>query len=435
MNPVSLSGHTLELLAILQQDQRPADHLIDNFFRSRHYLGSHDRRALAETVYGILRHRRLLQALIAQVQPESATDPGWWLAAFKLHVEKAEFATVAAALTSAGRRPASLSSAELAQLAAQRPEEFADNPAVMLSFPDWLVRDLQQQRGEQETLRLLQALNQPPPLTIRVNTLKTTRADCQQELQRRGCASTPTRFSPFGLQLTQRTNLFGLDLFRAGWFEVQDEGSQLISLVLDPKPTWRIADVCAGGGGKTLHLASLMKNRGEIFAFDVSAKRLENLQRRSRRSGAHNIRVQALPEGELPERLLGKLDAILVDAPCSGAGVLRRNPDAKWKITAAMVAELSAKQLRLLRHYAALLKPGGRLVYATCSVLAQENEQVVQAFLAGHPDFETEDAAAILQHHQLGALAAGPALQLSPHQNGCDGFFAAVMARRQRGTA
>ncbi|MDZ7268794.1 MAG: RsmB/NOP family class I SAM-dependent RNA methyltransferase [candidate division KSB1 bacterium] len=435
MNPVSLAGHVIELLEILQQDSRPADYLIDRFFRSRRYLGSHDRRALAETVYGILRHRRLLQALIARVQPQSVNDAGWWLAAFKLHVEKAELAAVAAALTAPGRRPAALSLADLRQLAAQSCGDFADNPAVTLSFPDWLVHDLQQQRGKAEALRLLQALNQPPPLTIRVNTLKTTRTACQQELQRRGLPSTPTPLSPFGLQLSRRTNLFALDLFRAGWFEVQDEGSQLISLLVDPKPTWRIADVCAGGGGKTLHLAGLMKNRGEIFAFDVSAKRLANLQRRSRRSGAHNIRVQVVPESELPGHLLGRLDAILIDAPCSGSGVLRRNPDAKWKITAEMVTELATKQLHLLRHYAALLKPGGRLVYATCSVLAQENERVVEAFLAGHPGFQTEEAAAILQHYRLGGLAAGHLLHLSPHQHGCDGFFAAVLQRRDQAPA
>jgi len=434
MNPVSLAGHILELLEILQQDQRPADHLIDNFFRSRRYLGAHDRRTLAETVYGILRHRRLLQALVARVQPTSASDPVWWLAAYKLHVEKAAVPAVAAALANPTRWPTTPTLTELMQLAEQTPEDFAANPGILLSFPDWLVEELQNQHGEQEAWRLLHALNQPPPLTIRVNTLKTTREACQQALQQRGYASTPTRFSPFGLQLTQRTNLFALDLFRDGWFEVQDEGSQIISLLLDPKPTWRIADVCAGGGGKTLHLASLMKNRGEIFAFDVSAKRLTNLQRRSRRSGAHNIRVHALPEGELLEHLLGKLDAILIDAPCSGSGVLRRNPDAKWKITAAMVKELAAKQQHLLQHYTRLLKPGGRLVYATCSVLAQENEQVVQAFLTSSPDFQEEDAAAILQHYQLEVLAAGHAVPLLPHRHGCDGFFAAVMTRRQRGT-
>ncbi|MEK7728165.1 MAG: RsmB/NOP family class I SAM-dependent RNA methyltransferase, partial [candidate division KSB1 bacterium] len=231
--------------------------------------------------------------------------------------------------------------------------------------------------------------------------------------------------------LAKRTNLFTLELFRAGWFEVQDEGSQLISMLLDPKPNWRVADVCAGGGGKTLHLASLMKNRGEIFAFDVSAPRLENLKKRAKRSGIHNVRAQALRPNELPQNLFGQMDAVLIDAPCSGTGVLRRNPDAKWKITAAMITEMAAKQRDLIAHYARLLKRGGRVVYATCSLMAEENEKIVEGFLNQNADFRPADAAAILQRYGLSQLAENNRMKLLPHRHGCDGFFAAALEKAE----
>ncbi|NUO81588.1 RsmB/NOP family class I SAM-dependent RNA methyltransferase [candidate division KSB1 bacterium] len=422
MKPSSLAGHICELLEILLHDPRPADHLIDVFFRQRRYLGSHDRRALAESAYGILRHRRLLQTLIAGVDEQKAFAPAWLLAAYKIHLEKRPSESL-------HELALPLSFQQIKKLADQNAAEIGRNhPGVRCSFPDWLVAALQQQFGAESEV-LLAALNQPPPLTLRVNTLKATREVCLRELQQRGYECAPTALAPAGIQLHKRTNLFTLDLFREGWFEVQDEGSQLIALLLDPKPNWRVADMCAGGGGKTLHLASLMKNRGEIFAFDVSAPRLENLKKRARRSGIHNVRVQALKPNETPQNLHGQMDAILIDAPCSGTGVLRRNPDAKWKITAAMVNEMAAKQRQILRAYSPLLKLGGRLVYATCSLLAEENAQIVEDFLAKHSEFRAGAAAAILQRYDLAKLAEGNQMILLPHRHGCDGFFAAVMER------
>jgi 16S rRNA (cytosine967-C5)-methyltransferase len=423
MNPSSLAGHAVELIEILQKDPHPADHLIDSFFRSRRYLGSHDRRELAESAYGILRHLRLLQALIAAVKPDATAVPAWLFAAYKIHVEKKALETLRACALPIGNH-------EVETLAAQNIEQAAENNiGIRLSFPDWLVSALQRQMGEGESERLLEALNQPPPLTIRVNTIKTTRETCLRELQERGFECAPSLLSPDGIHLSKRANLFSLGLFRDGWFELQDEGSQIISLLVDPKPAWRIADVCAGGGGKTLHLAALMKNRGEIFAFDVVPRRLENLQKRARRGGVHNIRTQLLQEGEIPEKLMGTMEAILIDAPCSGAGVLRRNPDAKWKISPEMVREMAEKQKNILRHYAPLLKSGGRLVYATCSLLAEENEKVVEAFLSEHSDFHLSDAAKILQRYNLPRLANDGYVHLFPHTHGCDGFFAALFER------
>lgn len=423
MKPSSLFGLTCELLEILLRDARPADHLIDMFFRQRRYLGSHDRRDLAENVYGILRHRRLLQTLVARVEAQKIMTPSWLLAAYQIHVGQQSPQSVSEASPLALDQTQKLAEQVLAEIT-------RESIGVRLSFPDWFVTALQAQFGaESETL--LEALNQAPPLTLRVNTLKAARETCLAELQQRGYDCAPTTFSPMGLQLAKRTNLFALDLFREGWFEVQDEGSQLISLLLDPKPNWRVADVCAGGGGKTLHLAGLMKNRGEIYAFEVIAPRLENLKKRARRSGIHNVRPQVLPPDTLPQNLLGQMDAILIDAPCTGTGVLRRNPDAKWKITPEMVREMAAKQRAIIAHYAPLLKIGGRLVYATCSLLAEENEQVVEAFLKENTRFRTGNAAAILQRYHLERLAEGNFMRPLPHRHGCDGFFAAVMERKE----
>jgi len=426
MQPSSLAGHIIELIEILQKDSRPADHLIDTFFRQRRYLGSHDRRELAESVYDILRYRRLLQFYIAKTKPDAVEHPAWLFAAYKLRIENNAPDTLQAYALP-------LSSAEIRDLATSDLTDLGQQPlGLRTSFPDWLVEKLQKQMGENETERLLESLNQPPPLTIRVNTLKTTREKCLSELSKRGHECTPTPLSPDGIHLKKRANLFGLDLFQEGWFELQDEGSQIISLLIDPKPNWRIADVCAGGGGKTLHLAALMKNRGEIWAFDVVPRRLENLRQRARRCGIHNIRVQLLQQNEIPLSLLGKMDAILIDAPCTGAGVLRRNPDAKWKISAAMAQEMAIKQGQIVNHYAPLLRPGGRLVYATCSLLQEENEEVMHAFLSAHSDFHANEAATILQRYQLALLAGRSALHLFPHQHGTDGFFAAVLERLER---
>jgi 16S rRNA (cytosine967-C5)-methyltransferase len=423
MKPSSLAGHAIELIEILLRDQRPADQLIDNFFRQRRYLGSHDRRELAETAYGILRNLRLLQELVARLKPNLEKQAPWLLATYKLHVEKKS-------LTEIKNFALALSVDELASLAAQPIDGVAGkNIGVQLSFPDWLVDALQQQMGDEESVRLLESLNEPPPLTIRVNTIKTTRDECLRELRQRGFECAPSKLSPDGIHLSKRANLFALDLFQDGWFELQDEGSQIISLLLDPKPTWRIADVCAGGGGKTLHLAALMKNRGEIFAFDVVPRRLENLQKRLRRAGVHNVRTQLLQEDQIPGQLLGKMDAILIDAPCSGTGVLRRNPDAKWKISPEMVREMAEKQKSILHHYAPLLEPGGRLVYATCSLLADENEKVIESFLGAHADYHFAHAAEILRRYDLANLADGSYVRLFPHIQGCDGFFAAVLER------
>ncbi|MEZ4703317.1 MAG: RsmB/NOP family class I SAM-dependent RNA methyltransferase, partial [Rhodothermales bacterium] len=264
------------------------------------------------------------------------------------------------------------------------------------------------------------------------NTLKTTREALQDRLREAGHASVPTPTNPDGLIITQKANLFATPAFHEGWFEVQDEGSQLLSYLVDPGPGQQIVDGCAGGGGKTLHLAALMQNKGILYAFDVAHRRLEESKPRIRRAGVSNVRLKPIDgnRGRDVTRLYGKMDAVLIDAPCSGSGVLRRNPDATWKLSTENLDQLNREQRDILEAYAPLLKPGGRLVYATCSLFPQENEGIVEAFLAAHPDMRLVPAGEILAGRGLDVPGqSGPYLRVAPHSHGTDGFFGAVMVK------
>jgi 16S rRNA (cytosine967-C5)-methyltransferase len=264
-----------------------------------------------------------------------------------------------------------------------------------------------------------------------VNTLKTTIEQCQEELKKQGIESTKTLLSPFGLNLTKRINVFSLSIFRDGWFEVQDEGSQLLPFLVDPKPNVKLLDVCAGAGGKTLEFSSLMKNRGEIFATDINRYRLEELRKRTKRAGVQNVRVQEIQTIEdLAEHYSLFFDIVFVDAPCSGIGTIRRNPGMKWMITEQTVQEVSEKQRSILHSAAQLVKPGGRLVYATCTMLRQENEGVVEEYLTLHKEFHLIDVNERINKWQNGLVASGSFFKLFPHLNGTDGFFCAVLEKQ-----
>ena len=269
------------------------------------------------------------------------------------------------------------------------------------------------------------------PLDLRVNPLKTTRDAARAALAASGIDARPTAYSPLGLRIAGRPAINEHPLFRDGAIEVQDEGSQLVGLLLAPKRTDMVVDFCAGAGGKTLLLGALMRSQGRLYAFDVAEKRLANLKPRLARSGLSNVHTQLIAHERdaKVKRLAGKIDRVLVDAPCTGFGTLRRNPDLKWRQTERDLAELVDKQRTILRAAASLVKPGGRLVYATCSVLPDENEAQVAAFLAEHPGFVAIDAATELARAGV-ALDTGPMLRLSPHRHGCDGFFAAAVERR-----
>jgi 16S rRNA (cytosine967-C5)-methyltransferase len=295
-----------------------------------------------------------------------------------------------------------------------------------------LAEALEAQLGE-EFWPLVESLQHTAGLDVRVNTLLIKRADVQAELVAHGISVVPTPFSPWGLRMNAKPNLSKLALFEKGLIEVQDEGSQLLALLVDAKRGEMVADFCAGAGGKTLALGASMRNTGRLYAFDTSAHRLDALKPRLARSGLSNIHPVAIAHerDERIKRLRGKMDRVLVDSPCTGLGTLRRNPDLKWRQTPEAVAELSVKQTAILASAARLLKPGGRLVYATCSLLPEENEQIAQAFSVAHPDFKplpVKDLLTELDVDQASTLCTADDLYLRlwPHCHATDGFFAAA---------
>jgi 16S rRNA (cytosine967-C5)-methyltransferase len=432
----SLIGHTIEISLLIDTDSRPADAVIDTFFRSHRYLGSHDRRFIAETAYGMLRWRMLLDGIIAHaLAPELVLGRDLFLSnlmtyrccAFLLHAGTQTAADLCTHLPEEAH--------EAVRALEKHRSDFDGDAAtsgeiaLAHSFPEWMVDAWISQFGVDDAIHICKALNNPAPITLRVNTIKTTVDECRELLQREGIETEPTHWSPFGLTLRRRVNVFQLEAFRSGFFEVQDEGSQILALLVDPKPTARVVDACAGAGGKTLALGAVMKNRGVIFALDVHTTRLEELRKRLKRSGVDTVRVKPIDGETLPAEMIGIADNVLVDAPCSGLGTMRRNPGMKWTVTRDVVIELSRKQARILELYAQCVKENGILVYATCTTMPEENEQVVEAFLAAHTEFVLESPAARLARYNLGALAGEKYFQLLPHRHNTDGFFAAVMRK------
>jgi 16S rRNA (cytosine967-C5)-methyltransferase len=275
----------------------------------------------------------------------------------------------------------------------------------------------------------------PAPLDLRVNALADKREDVRKELARAGIQAQPTPYSPWGLRLADKPALTRLEAFTRGAIEVQDEGSQLLAALLDAHRGEMVVDFCAGAGGKTLAIGACMRSTGRLYAFDTSAHRLDALKPRLARSGLSNVHPAAIAHerDDRIKRLAGKIDRVLVDAPCSGLGTVRRNPDLKWRQSPQAVQEMAVKQLAILRSAARLLKPGGRLVYATCSLLREENEAVAQAFGEQEPGFEVLPAAQALAPLKLAhpeALCSGDFLRLWPHRHATDGFFAAVWVRK-----
>jgi 16S rRNA (cytosine967-C5)-methyltransferase len=309
------------------------------------------------------------------------------------------------------------------------------SPAMRANFPDWLLAALRARFSDADVEAIAAALNQPAPLDLRVNTIATTRDDALAALRAAGLDAQPTQLAPNGIRLRGKPALGAQKIFTDGRIEVQDEGSQLLASLVAPRRGELVVDFCAGAGGKTLALGDLMRSTGRLYAMDVSAKRLAKLKPRLARSGLSNVHPVVIESERDPKlkRMAGKADRVLIDAPCSGLGTLRRNPDLKWRQTLEAVAELAAKQASILASASRLVKPGGRLVYATCSLLREENQDVVDAFVAAHPEFEIESATDILRAQGIaleGRVDANPMLELWPHRSGTDGFFAAVLKKR-----
>src|SRR5450759_1710604 len=402
-------------IAEAQDSTRPADVLLHHFFRAHPELGARDRSVVAEGIFAWLRRRRSLEMLADSQHP-------LLLALAALVRDQGHSVRELGPLLSDNE------GAWLEEFKARRVEL---PPAVAHDVPDWLWERLGQVVSEEERSAMTRAWLQPAPLDIRINPLKTRREAVQEELAKAGIAAIPTPYSPLGLRIAGRPALNRLSSFENGNIEVQDEGSQLLALLVAPTRNEMVVDFCAGAGGKTLLLGALMHNQGRLYAFDTSEKRLSNLKPRLKRSGLSNIHPQLIAhENDAKiKRLAGKIDRVLIDAPCSGLGTLRRNPDLKWRQSPAGVAELCAKQRAILTSAARLPKVGGRLVYATCSMLPEENRDVIDEFLAHHPEYRLVPAKDVAAKIGL-TLDIGDYLELSPHGQGCDGFFAAILERQ-----
>jgi 16S rRNA (cytosine967-C5)-methyltransferase len=424
-----LVATTVDALAAVTHEvlrfDRPADAVLAGFFRSRPKLGRHDRNFIAETVYALLRRKRLVETALAEAGGLPADPRGLALAA-AVRVRGLNVCELEAAV-----RSAETEWLESVKRAARGPLLFA----VECDLPDWVIARLLPGLGQAGLLRLSTALNQPAPLDLRVNITKASRDQVARQLTAEGVSTTLTPYSPAGVRLAGKPAINHHSLYTSGTIEVQDEGSQLICELLAPFRGGMVVDFCAGTGGKALALGALMRSTGRVYAFDVSAKRLNRLRPRLARSGLSNLHLQHITSERDPRvmRLSGKIDRVLVDAPCTGLGALRRNPDLKWRQSEAALAELTRKQAAILAAAARMVKPGGRLLYATCSLLAEENESVVESFLASESQFTLMSALPVLAQRRIPLPASGPDeqfLRLRPDIHGTDGFFGALMERR-----
>ncbi len=423
MHPKALLDACAELVKLTLTFEHPADAVVSRYFRDNRQLGPRERATLAETAFAVLRKKLLFESLA-----RSGSGPRERrLAILGFHGPR-DF--LKAALS-----PQEITWLE--QCDAVKPEDLMEPHRHNL--PAWVVEPLKAQLGD-DFWTLAQSMEEGAPLDLRVNALKDKRADVQKELAKAGIQAQPTPFSPWGLRIEGKPALTKLDAFTRGAIEVQDEGSQLLALLLDAKRGEMVVDFCAGAGGKTLAIGASMRSTGRLYAFDVSGHRLEALKPRMARSGLSNVHPAAIAHerDERIKRLSGKIDRVLVDAPCSGLGTLRRNPDLKWRQSEQAIAELTVKQASILDSAARLVKSGGRLVYATCSILPEENEAIAEAFSAAHPDFVPLEAAELLAQLKVaaaeglcsGGASGGRYLRLWPHLHQTDGFFAAVWVRK-----
>jgi 16S rRNA (cytosine967-C5)-methyltransferase len=409
--------HTYALLLEVLDFSQPADKRISRYFRQHTGIGQRERATIAESVYAVLRHklefaqfaqsgggpmeRRLGLLGLAYVvgMPEVTERAGPAQAEWLRHIALIDRTTLAF--------------------------------EARCNLPDWLLARLRERFSDPEIERMANTLNRPAPLDLRVNIMKTTRDRALATLASAGIEAIATPYAPHGIRVTGKPLLQKMLVFLNGEIEVQDEGSQLLTHVVAPRRGELVIDFCAGAGGKTLALGALMRSTGRLYALDVSAKRLAKFKPRMARSGlsnVHPVTIDSERDARL-KRLAGKADRVLVDAPCSGLGTVRRNPDLKWRQTPADVVELAEKQTAILNAAAHLVRPGGRLVYATCSLLPDENAVIADSFLASHPEFEEGDVDEVLRTQGV-ALQTGRRLELWPHIHATDGFYAAIFQRR-----
>ena len=404
----SLLKLNVQLLREALEFKVPIDALLSKFFRENRKLQFADRGIIAETVYTVLRNYYKLTAAVGVKNTFSLIGYVW------LHYLK-------------------IPALELSKLKAinlKNIEEMAKVDLSIIEFPEWIQKRLNEYLTDFEIKQLSQAMENQAPLTLRVNTLKMSVAEVARILNGEGVKSAPTNYSPFGITLENKSNLMRNKLFLDGAIEVQDEASQLAGILLEPKRSEMVVDFCAGSGGKTLLFGMLMKNTGRIYAFDINERRLGNLTPRLARSGLSNVYPQLIESenDSRVKRLHGKIDKVFVDAPCLGLGTLRRNPDLKFRYNEDSLIQINQQQLSILNAASKLVKVSGRIVYATCSILQEENQQIIEKFLAENPGFKLLDINNLAIFEQLD-LADSRFLTLNPATHGTDGFFAAVMEK------
>ena len=423
MTPAGRAAAAIELLRGIDAGADPADTIVTEYFRRRRYAGSGDRRAVRELVYGVLRALGMLKWRLAAAGGNSGDARAWLIAETAVRAP----ADLEAVFSGGQFGPDPLSDEEraLAERLGVQSEETAPRWA-RLNCPAWLLERFD--RAFPQTCDAeVPALNEPAPVDLRVNLLRTSRESVQAYLLEEGHTVAPTALSPAGLRAQGWLPLANTKAFKDGLVEIQDEGSQMLAFVVNAQPGERVADLCAGAGGKTLALAASMKNTGEIIAADVSPSRLRRMAPRLQRAGVTIAHATAIDIAALAEAV-EPCDRVLIDAPCSGTGAWRRHPEARWRLTPEQLADHVATQASLLRDGARLVRPGGWLVYATCSLLPEENEEQAAAFINEHPQFRRVPAEQYLSDGQLAAagLSADDDLRLSPARNGTDGVFAAV---------
>lgn len=426
----------IELLTLWQNAQRPADTIASKYFRDRRYIGSKDRQAVAEGFYRVLRHYGRLSWHITR--RDVTPTPRMLLVAALLMLEKLSPEIINAQFDNSLYAPEPLTDAEkrIGKSLAGASLEHPDMPEnIRLECPDWAESGLRASLGDHFTAAM-QAMLEPAPLDLRVNLVKGSREKTREILASEGIEATETTLSPWGLRLGQRAPIANSKAFKDGLIEIQDEGSQLIALLCDARPGMQMVDFCAGAGGKTLAIAATMKNKGRVIACDVLSRRLERAKERFRRAGVHNIETRALTTERDPwvKRHKGQFDRVLIDAPCSGVGTWRRNPDARWQRLGPDMAELTRLQASILDSAARLVRVNGGLIYATCSLLHEENAGQVENFLKTHPDFELVPISKLWPHDWCAPPCDDPYLSLSPALHHTDGFFAAALVRNAPGT-
>lgn len=433
MTPGAQIAAAIELLETVQEKWEdgqsvPVDAMLGDYFRKRRYIGAKDKGFISRRVYLVLRQGASLQWFAEQ--GNMPASPRSLALTALVREEKHPLNTIRMWFSGEDYSPRKLYAEELAYIEKLAEMDDSTMPEWMrLNVPQWCIDRFKTLFGD-DTDAELNALNTEAPLDLRVNTLKSTREEVRQSLWSDGFDAKPTPYSPWGLRLDKRGALFNTKAFKNGWVEVQDEGSQLVALLANPKPGEKVIDFCAGAGGKTLALAAMMQNKGRILAWDTSETRLEQSAKRLRRAGVDNVQRHALTSetDSFIKRHKDSADVVVIDAPCSGSGTWRRNPDLKWRFGERDLAEITAIQERILDSARRLVKKGGKLLYITCSLFEEENESQVKQFLTKYPEFTLASPSEIWDNDACKELSGtSQYLRLSPHRAGTDGFFAAIL--------